>query len=103
MTGPDGSYALHMPSGTYRVGIHRSERSVWERVFQWRRRPRPKPTTSSWDADDVANIDANMALNHPITGIVSVDGVDMPGVAVTAWRQVPGGAWVHRLGEVHHV
>ncbi len=54
----------------------------------------PTPSTRPSDVvvagHDVAGISAELALNYPITGLVTVDGVNMPAVTVTAWRPVPG-------------
>ena len=91
VTGPDGSYALLLLGGTYRIGFIDPQGPYGSLFFDG------ADNLAQADdvvvgSEDVANIDANLDLNHPITGIVSVDGVDMPGVAVTAWRQVPGGS-----------
>ena len=91
VTSSDGSYALRVPSGTYRVGFIDPD-GPYGTVFFDGADNLAQADDVVVGSDDVANIDANLALNHPITGIVSVDGVDMPGVAVTAWRQVPGGS-----------
>lgn len=91
VTGPDGSYALSLLSGTYRVGFIDPQGPYGslffdgaENVFQ--------ADDVVVGSDDVANINANMTLNYPITGKASVDGVDMLNVAVTAWRRVSGGS-----------
>jgi hypothetical protein len=91
VTGPDGSYALTLLSGTYRVGFI-DPQGPYGNVFFDGADNLAQANDVVVGSDDVANINANMILNHPITGIVSVDGVDMPGVAVTAWRQVPDGS-----------
>jgi hypothetical protein len=91
VTGSDGSYALRVPSGTYRVGFIDPD-GPYGTVFFDGADNLAQADDVVVGSDDVANIDANMALNSPITGKVTVDGVDMPGVAVTAWRQVPDGS-----------
>jgi hypothetical protein len=91
VTGPDGSYALSLLSGTYRVGFIDPQGPYGSLFFDG--------AENVFQADDVvvvsedvANINANMTINHPITGKASVDGVDMLNVAVTAWRQVQDAA-----------
>jgi hypothetical protein len=93
VTGSDGSYALSLLSGTYRFGFM-DPQGPYGSVFFDGAANLAEADDVVVGSDDVANINANMILSHPITGTVSVDGVDMPGVAVTAWRQVPGAsAW----------
>ena len=91
VTGSDGSYTLRVLSGTYRIGFI-DPLGPYGTVFFDGADNLAQADDVIVGIDDVANIDANMTLNRPITGIVSVDGVNMPGVAVTAWRQVPGGS-----------
>ena len=91
VTNSDGSYSLSLPSGAYRIGFIDTDGPYGTEFFDG---------ASDLDqaddvvvaTDDVTNINADLNLNHAITGIVSVDGVDMPGVAVTAWRQIPDGS-----------
>ena len=91
VTDSDGSYALRVLSGTYRIGFIDTN-GPYGTVFFDGAASLAEADDVVVGSDDVANIDANLALNHPITGIVSVDGVDMPGMAVTAWRRVPDGS-----------
>ena len=93
VTGPDGSYALSLVSDTYRLGFIDTE-GPYGTVFYDGADNVYQALDVVVGTSDVTSINVNMSLNYPITGIVSVDGVDMPGVAVTAWRQVPGGGWV---------
>src|SRR3954447_3396659 len=89
VTGSDGSYALSLLSGTYRVGFI-DPQGPYGSIFFDGADNLDQATNVVVGSEDMANINANMILSHAITGIVSVDGVEMPNVAVTAWRQVPG-------------
>jgi len=91
VTASDGSYAVSLLSGTYRVGFI-DPQGPYGSVFFDGAEHLDQANDVVVGSDDVANINAQMILSHPITGTVSVDGVDMPNVAVTAWRQVPGGS-----------
>lgn len=91
VTGPDGRYALSLLSGTYRVGFMDLQ-GPYGSVFFDGADNLDQAADVVVGSDDVANVNANMILNHPITGKASVDGVDMLNVAVTAWRQVPDGS-----------
>ncbi len=90
VTGPDGRYVLSLLSGTYRVGFI-DPHGPYGSVFFDGAYNLNQANDVVVGGDDVANISANMSLNRPITGKATVDGIDMPGVAVTAWHQVPNG------------
>ena len=91
VTGPDGRYALSLLSGTYRFGFI-DPQGPYGSVFFDGAGNLDQANDVVVGSDDVATINARMVLNHPITGKASVDGVDMPNVAVTAWRQVADGS-----------
>lgn len=89
LTGPDGSFALHLAAGRYRIGFS-DPSGPWQAEFF-----DDAPTLDA--ASDVvvgdapvSGVDADLVANHPISGAVRVDGIDMPGVAVTAYQQPPG-------------
>ena len=89
VTDAGGTYELHLPDGTYRVGFADAHGPYRTEFFD--------DAVTVDHADDivvagqhVAGIDADLALNHPITGTVTVDGVNMPGVRITAWQWVQG-------------
>ena len=92
VTEPGGTYALHLAAGTYRVGF-RDVHGPYGTVFY-------DGAASVEQAGDivvaggtVTGIDADLAAEHPVTGTVTVDGVNMPDVTVTAYRQGTGGGW----------
>lgn len=92
VTAPDGSYALYLPDGTYRIGFSDAYGPYGTVFFDG--------AATVEQADDVvvagtavAGIDAELTANHPITGTVTVDGVIMPAVAVTAWQRETDGSW----------
>ena len=87
----DGTYALHLPDGTYRVGFA-DARGPYRTEFFEDAEKIEQADDIVVAGDDVAAIDADLALNHPITGTVTVDGVNMPGVVVTAWQWVQEGS-----------
>lgn len=91
VTAADGTYALHVPAGTYRIGFSDAH-GPYRTVFFNGADDFALADDVVVGSADVANINASMGLNYPITGKVTVDGVDMPGVAVTAYRQVAGGS-----------
>ena len=91
VTGFNGSYALRLPIGTYRVGFI-DPNGPYGTVFFDGASNLTQANDVVVGTDDVGNINANMVLNHSITGGVSIDGIDMPGVAVTAWRQIQDGS-----------
>ncbi len=87
----DGTYALHVPDGTYRVGFSDAH-GPYQTLFY-------DGATTVEAADDVvvdadvADIDADLERGFPITGSVTVDGVDMPAVTVTAYQATAPGVW----------
>ena len=95
LSGPDGTYSLHVADGTYRIGFSDASGPYRTEFFD------ESGTVELADdvvvaGGDVVGVDADLGRNQPITGTVTVDGVHMPGVVVTAWQQVPGGpgsAW----------
>jgi hypothetical protein len=85
VTGPDGTYALHLPDGTYRVGFSDARGPFRTEFFD--------NAETVEQADDivvagvaVGGINADLAVNSPITGSVTVDGINMPDVTVTAYH-----------------
>jgi 5-hydroxyisourate hydrolase-like protein (transthyretin family) len=91
VTAPDGSYVLHLPDGTYRVGFADAY-GPYRTVFYNAAGTVDQANDVVVAGYDVAGINADMPLNHAITGSVTVDDVNMPGVTVTAWQQVPDGS-----------
>jgi hypothetical protein len=90
VTASDGSYALLLLGGTYRVGFIDTQGPYGTLFFNGADKL-DQADDVVVGSGDVTNINANMILNHPITGTVTVEGVNMPGVVVTAYRQVPNG------------
>lgn len=90
LTDPDGTFALHLPDGTYRVGFADAN-GPYQAEFYDDAGTVEAATDVVVAGAGVGGIDADLALNYPITGVVTVDGIDMPGVTVTAWQQVPDG------------
>lgn len=85
VTALDGSYALHLTDGTYRVGFSDASGPYRTEFFD------DAVTVEQADdvvvaGNDVGGINADLGLNHAITGAVTVDGIDMPGVTVSAYQ-----------------
>jgi hypothetical protein len=85
VTLPNGTYTLHVPDGTYRAGFSDAYGPYRTEFFD--------NADTVELADDVVvagsnlgGINADLAVNHAITGTVTVDGINMPGVIVTAWQ-----------------
>ena len=85
VTAADGTYALHLTDGTYRVGFSDANGPFRTEYYD------DVDTVEQADdvvvdGSDVVGISADLATNFPITGVVTVDGIDMPGVTVTAFQ-----------------
>ena len=65
VTGPDGTYALHLADGTYRVGFTDAH-GPYRTVFFDGKSDVDQANDIVVAGGGVANIDANMALNHSI-------------------------------------
>ena len=84
VTAPDGTYDLQVQDGTYRVGFSDAH-GPYRTVF-YDGAATVEAGNDVVVAGDVDGIDADMGRNYPVTGAVTVDGIDMPGVIVTAYR-----------------
>ncbi|KAA1418919.1 hypothetical protein F0U44_10610 [Nocardioides humilatus] len=92
LTEDDGTYALLVPDGTYRVGFSDAHGPFRTEFFD------DADAVEAADdvvvAGDVGDIDADLARNHAVTGGVTLDGINMPAVNVTAYQEdatAPGG------------
>lgn len=93
LTGPDGRYALHLPAGTYRIGFVDAS-GPYQTVYFDGAQTVDAATDVVVGNVDVGDINADMGVNYPVTGRVTVDGVNMPAVTVTAWqRPDPSASW----------
>lgn len=86
VTGVGGAYSLHLPDGTYRIGFVDAQGPYRTQYFS------DSPTLSGGTdvtvaGADVTGINANLVQNHAITGGVTLDGINMPQVNVTAYQQ----------------
>ena len=78
--------------------VHRARTGPYRGAFSMARATSIRPTTLSWPAVVWPTSTPTWPSAIRSRGTVSVDGVDMGGVAVTAFRQVPDGPGSTALG-----
>ncbi len=87
-TDPDGTYSLHVPSGTYRIGFRDSEREWAAEYYNDKASVETADNVNATNGSTTGNVDAVLARTGAVSGRVTGAGSGLDDVWVTAYRLV---------------